>query len=62
QEISHSINCLSHGNTVYFKGTGVGKIYYKIKDFLLGYFGLVSSNNDVTMKRVNKFFMENWTE
>lgn len=62
QEISHSINCLSHGNTVYFKGSGAGKIYYKIKDFILGYFGLVSSNNDLTMKRVNKFFMENWTE
>lgn len=57
QEISHSISCLSHGNTIYFKGsTLLSKVFYRVSGFILGYFGLAKSNNDITLARVSKYF------
>ncbi|EMD1656841.1 glycosyltransferase family 2 protein [Pluralibacter gergoviae] len=57
QEINHSINCLSHANTLYFKGKSFSsKLYYRVVNFALGYLGIAQSANDKTLKRVSLYF------
>ncbi|HBQ8757372.1 TPA: glycosyltransferase family 2 protein [Raoultella ornithinolytica] len=57
QEISHSVNCLSHGNTIYFKGAGIMKIFYKVSGLVFGYLGFVMTDNDKIMRKVSKYFL-----
>lgn len=60
QEINHAINCLSHGNTLYFKGNSVfTRFLYRAINFFLGYFGLAKSNNDIAYKNVHRYFLKN---
>lgn len=57
QEINHSINCLSHANTLYFKGKSFStKLYYRVVNFILGYLGMAQSANDKTLKEVSAYF------
>ncbi|EPJ5820624.1 glycosyltransferase family 2 protein [Pluralibacter gergoviae] len=57
QEINHSISCLSHNNTIYFRGaTFMAKAFYRFHGIVFGYFGLAKSNNDITFGRIHKYF------